>query len=205
MTDEPQPAERGFPLYGDGMNARYQRVKEATTIESKLNLVAVDPGGEHVGVSAFAQAPDDSWQCIWAGEMTPLQFEDWLSEKAITAEIDILVVEEFRLFPDKAMEQTGSDMPTSQLIGVIKYIHRMTATIAARWPGPAMELHFQAPTIKTPTRSILRNRKLTSMAKFLKIPADHAADSELHGHYHILQTRGDKIVQTLIPKLKEER
>jgi hypothetical protein len=203
MSDEPQPAERGFPLYGAGLSDKYQRVTDATSIYSRHNLTSVDPGGEHVGVAQFAQAEDLSWQCIWAGEMTPLQFEDWLSEQMILGQIDTLVIEEWVLFPDKAMQQVGSDMPTSQLIGVIRYIHRMTHSIAARWPDlEPVQLVFQPPTIKIPTRSLLRTRGLTSMAKYLKIPKDHAADAELHGYYRILKTLGDTVDQSLIRRLK---
>lgn len=198
MSDEPATNAHGFPLYGaDRRTSKYQR--DTGRIDSLWNLCAVDPGGEHVGVSMFAQAQDRSWQCIWAGEFSPIEFEDWLSEAMIKAEIDELVVETWRLFPDKAMLQTGSDMPTSQLIGAMRYIWRMTCNIGTRWPAPDVEWYWQDPTIKVPTRSMLRNRGIKSMSKFLKIPNDHASDSELHGYHHILQTRKEEVRLTLIP------
>jgi len=93
-------------------------------------------------------------------------------------------------------------METSQLVGVIKYIHRMTKGVAARWPAPDVELVWQSPAIKNPTRSVLRNRKLVSMAKYLRIPNDHAGDAELHGYHHILHTLKEPTHQTTLQKLK---
>lgn len=159
-------------------------------------LVAVDPGGVHVGVTQYSARvdrysnPDNAWTCDWSREMHPQEFEDFLSEQMILGQIDILVVEEWVLFGDLAAEQTGSDMPTSQLIGVIKYIHRMTR---AQWPGGSCDLIFQPPTIKIPTRSLLRSRKVKSWAKAHKVTGDHVLDAELHASYHILHTLEEDI------------
>lgn len=149
-------------------------------------LVSVDPGGAHVGVCCFGRDEAGKWACFWAAEMTPLQFEDWLSEQMVYSTIDILVVEQFTLYPDKAMAQTGSDMPTSQLIGVIKYIHRHMAGVAARWPRPDVELVLQPASIQKPTLGILKRRKVQSTAKKMRA-GEHALSAELHGYYYILE------------------
>ena len=156
-----------------------------------LRLVAVDPGGEHVGVAVFGKSTrKGNWVSLWAGEMKPEEFEDWLSEHMVHSGIDVLVVESWRLQADKAMEQTGSEMETSQLIGSIKYIHRHMKNTKVRWPAPEVELHMQSPSIKKPTQSMLKNRKIASIAKRLKA-GGHALDAELHGYYHIVHTRGE--------------
>lgn len=190
-----------FPLYTAETSRSYQLLNPDISLDYHLHMVAVDPGGEHVGVAAFGK-DDDGWECVWAGEMTPLEFEDWLSEQYATGRIDILVYESWKLFPDKAKQQTGSDMPTSQLIGVIKYIHRACKSSKVRFPGPDAQIFVQDPSIKIPTRSLLKARGMLSMAKFLKIPLDHAADAELHGWHLILKTLNEPYHQTLIKKLK---
>lgn len=166
----------------------------ATETQAKsydLRLVSVDPGGEHVGVAVFGKnTRRGGWECLSAIEMTPIQFEDWLSEHMALSTLDILVVEEWKLFGSKALAQTGSAMETPQLIGVIKYIHRMCKGTKGRWPRPDVELHFQPPTIKVATKSVLKNRGLQSMAKRLK-SGGHALDAELHGYHHIIHTRGE--------------
>jgi len=95
-----------FPLYTVETSRSYQRVHEAP--EYDRHLIAVDPGGAHVGVAGFGHN-DKGWECTWAGEMSPLEFEDWLSEQAILGRIDVLVVDEWKLFADKAQQQTGSE------------------------------------------------------------------------------------------------
>jgi len=166
-------------------------------------LVAVDPGDVHVGVALFGRDAL-GWECVGAMEMTPEGFEDWLAEELIRATVDILVVEEWKLFPDHG-EQVGSDMPTSQLIGAIKFMWRSCKSIAKRWPAPDVELVMQSPQIKIPTRAVLKNRKMTSMAKFLKIPLDHAADAELHGYHYIIKTLQEPTHQTYIKGLQASK
>lgn len=149
-----------------------------------MNLVAVDPGGVHVGVAVFRKRTS-GWRCIWAGEMTPVLFEDWLTDKLDSGDIDVLVVEEWKLFADKAAQQIGSHMETSQLIGSIKYICRRAIP---KWPSDRFQLVWQSPNIKIPTKSVLRSRGVKSTAKQLKVSGDHASDAELHGYYYILRT-----------------
>lgn len=119
--------------------------------------------------------------------MTPVQFEDWLTDQVRYDLVDILVVEEWRLFADKAVQQVGSKMETSQLIGAIKYICRTLA-------GEGLVVSWQQPSIKNPTRSVVKSRSLRSMADELKVPGDHARDAELHGYYYILKKIEEQIV-----------
>ena|SRR3990167_5816485 len=52
-----------------------------------------------------------------------------------------IVIESFRLFPDKARAQIGSDFPSSQVIGQLKLLAYQT--------GLTTCLHFQNPDIQT--------------------------------------------------------
>lgn len=165
-------------------------------------LLAVDPGGEHVGVSWWvaAEPPTDheggqGWYCKWSAEMQPDQFMGFLARELLSGTIDIVVYESFRLMADRAMQQVGSDMPTSQLIGVIKWLAGGLAQAKARWPAPEVELHEQAPSIKKPTDSIRRSKGLGFQAKRMGVSGDHATDSELHALYHIMNTRKDRVFE----------
>lgn len=167
-------------------------------------IVAVDPGDVHVGVSVFGET-DEGWECAWSAEMEPVEFEDWLSEHMYMGRVDYLVVEEWKLFAQHKDNQVGSDMKTPQLIGAIKYIHRHVKH-RNRWP--AMEeaiLHFQPPKIKKPTRSMLRNRGMRSVAKFLKVPNDHAQDAELHGFHYIERVLKEPFHQNLLEEWESRR
>lgn len=164
--------------------------------------VSVDPGGEHVGVAWWVnlEPPSDEvagsgWYCKWAREMTPDEFMGFLARELLSGTIDIVIYESFRLMADRAMQQVGSDMPTSQLIGVIKWLAGGLAQAKARWPAPEVELYEQAPSIKKPTDSIRRSKGLGFQAKRDGVPGDHATDAELHGMHHIMKTRGDRVIE----------
>ncbi|HEU5046096.1 MAG TPA: hypothetical protein VFT75_18395 [Nocardioidaceae bacterium] len=92
-----------------------------------MKLWAVDPGGEHVGMAEFSNFAGvaGTGQCDRAWETTPETAVDAIAAAMLNYEIDVLVVEEFRLYPDKAMAQTGSTMPTCEMIGCIKWAHRL--------------------------------------------------------------------------------
>lgn len=182
-------------------NDRVMREREGHPLYERY-LLAVDPGDEHVGVAAFGLSRD-GWENAWSCEMTPDEFTSYLSMMAYLGRFDVIVVEEWRLFPQAAPLLVGSDMPTSQLIGVIKYIHRQTKMGTMRWPGPEVELYFQSPQIKKPTRSLLQARKMSSLAKWLKVPNDHATDAELHGWYHIIKTLEEPVHQRMLEGLKK--
>ena len=135
-------------------------------------LVAIDPGDAHVGVAEFANTeggPTD-WSCVWVKEMYPAEFVDWF-EKA-RSRYDEVIYEVFRLYPDKAMAQTGSEMLTAQLIGVIKYLARDAVGQPASWQQTAL--------------GVLRADGVQSRAK-LERAGDHCLSAELHGWAYLIQ------------------
>jgi hypothetical protein len=154
-------------------------------------MVSVDPGGVHVGVAVF-EGHHGTWRCVYACEMSPDEFSDWLANSFAMGRIDILVYERFILERERAGTQVGSEMETSQLIGVIRWLWRHCRD-SNRWPGGPVELVGQTNKIKRPTLAVLKKRKIKSVGKHLGVKADHVVDAELHGYHHILKTLGEQI------------
>lgn len=158
-------------------------------------LWAVDPGGVHVGLAEFScfAGTKGTWQCDRAWETDPEDAIDRIAAALLHDHIGTLVVEEFRLYPDKAMAQTGSTMPTCELIGQIKWAHRLNER---RLGGAGtVKLVLQPAAIQDPTLGVLRKRKIKSVAKQSRREivaaggeGDHALSAELHGWHHIIRT-----------------
>lgn len=82
-----------------------------------MRVLAVDPGDVHNGVARFTVGGPivaRHWTRDWTHD-TLYSFIE--SNKD---EIDVLVIEGFRLYPELAFEQGYSDFPTVQTIGVLK-------------------------------------------------------------------------------------
>lgn len=56
--------------------------------------------------------------------LSPIPFEELLIGEVNRGELDLIVVESFRLYPQMAREQGYSEFLTPQLIGVIRFIAR---------------------------------------------------------------------------------
>jgi hypothetical protein len=92
-------------------------------------LIAVDPGGVHVGVSTWSDDPG-FWACASAVELTPNDFADTLRDLLAVGTNGGLGVayETFRLRGGQgALQQQGSTFPEVELIGVIRTL--------CRWAG----------------------------------------------------------------------
>lgn len=143
------------------------------------NLVAVDPGGVHVGVALFqsdASVDGGEWRCWQTFEKQPQAFEDWLA--AELGRFDVLVYERFTLYEDKALSLVGSEMETSQLIGVIRYLARL---------HPEAALVSQPAAWQDPTKGLLRHYNIGSVAKRTH-SGPHCFSAELHGWAYLLRT-----------------
>lgn len=159
-----------------------------------MRLIAIDPGDVHVGLAMFDDDnPEDEWRCRYAIEASPDKALDDFALLLLEGDLDFVIWEQFRLYADKAMEQTGSEMLTSQMIGVIRYLLRCTERHRARYPGgssscplPNCKQHRvvtareQPADIKTPTLGLLRARGIQSKAKQAGT-GGHALDAETHG------------------------
>jgi hypothetical protein len=171
---------------------------------------AVDPGGVHVGMAEFEFGKDadgdDYADCTRAWELDPETAIDTIAAALINYEIDVLVVEEFRLYPDKAMAQTGSTMPTCELIGQIKWAHRLDCrrrhrefdrlrAVKSRARShldaiarvqSTVEFVLQPAAIQKPTTGVLRQRGIKSTAKATGA-GGHALSAELHGWHYLIR------------------
>lgn len=187
-------------------------------MSGNFDLIAIDPGDRWTGVAFFQRHPD-GWECVDAQEFDPEEFEDALAELLILdrseGQPEYVVYEKWRLYADHAKEKTGSEFPTSQHIGVIKYLVRVhndhvERHIQAEKQGKMMTCELQGQPcadpsarplhvmlvkqpadIKKPTRGILNKKKIKSVArpisKELYEGREHIVDAELHGWKFILK------------------
>jgi hypothetical protein len=151
-------------------------------------LVAIDPGEIHVGVALFLGE-----RCYDTYEVDPPELyrrlEAWLASGAM----DVLVVELFQLYEDKAMAQVGSEFGTCECIGVIKYLWGRWGAVGKEGEGP--ELVVQPAGIKEATTRVLRAKKVVSLARSRRA-GGHAFDAELHGYHYVMrqrQSRGEHV------------
>lgn len=165
--------------------ARDFGVRSRADEHARWRFLAIDPGDEHVGLAEFERKIDGVWYCVWAGEMTPEQFLPWFVEGLQKLRWAHVVVESWKLFPESAKFYVGSDMPTSRLIGSIAALAEFLPP-TSDWMDEPVVVTYQDPQIKVPTRSVLKRRKLRSVAKVLKVSGDHASDAELHGFKYMI-------------------
>lgn len=152
-------------------------------IDSVLHLppytLAIDPGetcGFAVVFDPVRPGVADLNNHYATGSLPMLMFLDYLTDNPHLEDvIQQVVVEEYRIFPDKAMMHSGKTVPTAECIGAIKHIAR-----CYEWP-----LVEQAAGIKEPMAGLLGGRGFKSIGK-----NRHEKDAELHLWYHAL--RGQK-------------
>jgi len=133
-------------------------------------IIAVDPGDEHVGIALWRNG-------ILRGAVT-VDNQEAMREIYQVARLReagpsvTLVVESFVLYPWVATEQTWSPMLTAQMIGALK------------WEAEVGGYKFveQGADIKKPTERQAVARGLRHMGK-----SRHAKDAELHLWYYCLR------------------
>ena len=86
-------------------------------------LMAIDPKNVHVGWARFDRIARDA--TVHAGEVDPARLMSILVNLARYAPDCVILVEEWRLYPQTARTQIGSNIPTSQLIGAIRYVAQL--------------------------------------------------------------------------------
>ena len=147
-------------------------------------MVAIDPGGVHVGVAGFsydgqdppAGEPAELPVCVRATELNPYQTQEMVWSMCKAGALHALVIESWRLFPQMAAKLVGSDMPTSQLIGSLVWM-------AKHYGVPVI---LQDPEIKIPTASLL-NRRQIRLRSVREGRGGHAKDAELHGWHWLVR------------------
>jgi hypothetical protein len=135
-----------------------------------MRVLAIDPGEVHCGVAFF-----DDGVCTHTEECKP----STLFEHLVFEMLDVVVCEEFRLYPWTAGAQSFSSMATCEVIGVIKYICEQES----------MPLVMQSATIKKVASAQMKARGVDNLA-VVQRKGGHAVDAFLHGWFYINQTKG---------------
>lgn len=139
-------------------------------------VVAIDPGGAHVGWCEGLIYEDGTVYVDHLQEYDPDGALD--RAEAVFPNADVVVIESFRLYPDKAKTLVGSEMETSQLIGALKYLARRNAR----------EPIMQPASIKAPTESLMRHRGVRHVAVTRGL-GGHVKDAETHLYQYVYRNR----------------
>lgn len=164
-------------------------------LPGRESLVAIDPGDVHVGWAEFCEEHNGEVVCFNAEEITPDECADRVARRLFRGEIRYLVVERFTLYADKALAQVGSEMQTSELIGVLKYLVRVNNEGAAKegeddpWSKTRCTMYIQGADIKKPIRAQMEARGIERTTPV----GSHHGDAEEHGWYRILRGEDDGV------------
>lgn len=176
--------------------------------QDDMTVLAVDPGGEHVGVVVGSrylvedqaldhpeapviwtvQAP--GWRVYDYAEMTPAEFVRWFRPRIQM--FDFITCEKFQLYPDKAKTLIGSEMPTSKLIGWLEFTLQVWNEELTKDPGsravgyPEIEYVSYMKEIHKGTLGVLRH---TGIELVTPASPDHARSAEIH-FWHALIRAG---------------
>lgn len=151
------------------------RVKDGT----QMGVIAIDPGDVHCGMALGITKEGDGereFEVVKAWETDPDDCADYVASWLLSGELEALVIEKFNLYADKAEAQVGSDFPTVQLIGVLKYLVRVHNLDAEKNGRRCAKLAMYGADTKKSMRNQLRARGI----KLLPAEADHARDAQLH-------------------------
>jgi hypothetical protein len=136
------------------------------------SILSVDPGERHCGMAEFRDGA-----CLSAWEMSPGEAIILVRSALRRGHLEVLLVEQFRLYPWMADQQAFSSFKTVEVIGVLRYLWCEFGQDVTWVENPA--------TIKKPTKAILQARGVRSRAKELRA-GGHALDAELHGYHYLL-------------------
>lgn len=139
------------------------------------DIIAFDPG-DTTGVAIFSTQGE-------LKQMTQLDLQsliDFLG--GYEAPVALVIVEDFRLFKKKAMQQVGSQMPAPQVIGAIKTFASMKGVEVVIQPSNIKPLALKWSGIAMPGNH----------------SQSHQWDAYLHGYYWLVS---NGVIQT---KLQQE-
>jgi hypothetical protein len=144
-------------------------------------IFAVDPGQQYAGLSWTRSCPEliggetvgSRYATRTADPIDAVRlFSTWAEAAQMSSVQDpVLVIEEYRLFPDKVAMQTGKTIPTAENIGMFKWA-------AMQYDVRVQE---QPASIKKPMAGLLNGRALKACGD-----SRHAKDAELHMWYFVL-------------------
>lgn len=142
-------------------------------------MLFLDPGDVHVGHAVFEQA-EHGWHCTDTFESSPEVAEAMLHDVIREDQFSVIGYERFRLFGHLALAQTGSEFRASQLIGVLKFLHRTYS--------PECKLVVQDPNVQ-PIAWGLANKRGIPLHSVVHANGPHAKSAELHGLYFLARSQ----------------
>lgn len=164
----------------DGLTAQQRSMIKALPDHT----IAIDPG-ETCGVARTYEVPTPSGldlKLYYGSLSRPLEeFLQGFNHMCLTERIDLVIVESYRIYPDKAMMHIGQPLVTAELIGAIKWI--------AGYQG--IRVIEQPAGIKATTGALLKGRGFKAVGK-----DQHAKDAEVHLWYHALREIESQLVTT---------
>lgn len=146
------------------------------------SIIAIDPGQQHCGVAVFMAVMGEDGQprleCRLTTEHTPEGMFDSLKVWSALhgndkLSFDVMVVEKFVLYPEKACSLAWSELRTVEVIGVLR----------ERCRCEGVPFVLQPASIKKATEGMLRARGIEVQGK-----GPHARDAFLHGYHYWLRT-----------------
>lgn len=123
-----------------------------------MKILGVDPGGMN-GLAWFK----DDYQLEGFNQISLNDFPIWLDQHQPVP--DLVVLENYRLWKHKALQQSGSDMPASQAIGMVKAYCKVRG----------IKLVEQSPQI------LEAAQKMSQM----KMPSDHSQSHWVSAYNHV--------------------
>jgi hypothetical protein len=97
-------------------------------------IISIDPG-KNIGVATFTNSGKDISKTVMS-EGSFFRFLELIVEK-VRGEKNTFIVEKFSLRQDLALEQTGSTMPASEIIGAVKFIdYFLKDKVELVWSSP---------------------------------------------------------------------
>lgn len=166
-----------------------------------MRILAIDPGETHCGMAYF-EDDDDAWHVVSSWEERPEECFNTAYRFMTEEGLDVLVVEEFRLFPWKSQQQGFSQLKTVETIGVLRYLHRRACELieasnnvksnVGKWSEPQTLPKWieQGSSILKPTRAICKAKGI----RRVRGSNDHEASAQIHGWYYILKVlEGEEI------------
>jgi hypothetical protein len=148
-----------------------------------MKILSIDPG--YTSGICLADV-SDNFKVIQVGEFKWSDRHDWL-ERLITGKythqgiphtFDVVIIENFRLRPDKARTQIGKVFPSSQLIGIVDYLCYHNH----------IELVVQEPGVRTRVKILDEHADL--------IVGPHQHDAYQHARYfYVTEIRGREGLQ----------
>jgi hypothetical protein len=159
-------------------------------------VLAIDPGTVHVGMAAGrALAPFEDGKVPDGGDdELDIAFEIGYVDGLFVVDttlsagwVDLLVIEDWRLYEDKIQSLIGSKCETARFIGAVEHLVRKHNRWANEVGGGVVELYEQPAHLQDTTKSYLRKFGIDRTSA----PGQgHALSAELHWWYCILQQRG---------------